>query len=227
MSADPSGARPSLIKNPYVIAFIAAAVVLAVLRPFLRRIPDAPIPIAAMPHYELTDREGHSLSHTGMLGVVYVAGAFSVGCSNSCREVLGALSALEKSYRLNNVPVELVAVCVDDSPDEAGLGGLLEGFQPGSSTWRVGIGSQKQLSPIMPAFYTNLTADIGGHVCETGRLLLVDWAGQIRGYYGVSEKGIDETFYRATHVLRERAMIASESGERDLRKIVNKKIVTP
>jgi cytochrome oxidase Cu insertion factor (SCO1/SenC/PrrC family) len=38
-------------------------------------------------------------------------------------------------------------------------------------------------------------------IAHTGKLVLVDGAGRIRGYYDSTEMGLDEVFNRAQHVL--------------------------
>jgi cytochrome oxidase Cu insertion factor (SCO1/SenC/PrrC family) len=40
-------------------------------------------------------------------------------------------------------------------------------------------------------------------IAHTGKLVLVDGSGRIRGYYGSDELGLDEVFNRAQHVLRQ------------------------
>jgi protein SCO1/2 len=41
-------------------------------------------------------------------------------------------------------------------------------------------------------------------IAHTGRLVLVDRQGGVRGYYDISEQGLDEIFHRSRHVLAER-----------------------
>jgi len=40
-------------------------------------------------------------------------------------------------------------------------------------------------------------------IAHTGKLVLVDGAGRIRGYYDSTEMGLDEVYNRAQHVLRQ------------------------
>jgi hypothetical protein len=40
-------------------------------------------------------------------------------------------------------------------------------------------------------------------IAHTGKIVLVDGSGRIRGYYGTDEMGLDEAFNRAQHVLKE------------------------
>jgi len=40
-------------------------------------------------------------------------------------------------------------------------------------------------------------------IAHTGKVVLVDGAGRIRGYYSTDEMGLDEVFNRAQHVLKQ------------------------
>ena len=40
-------------------------------------------------------------------------------------------------------------------------------------------------------------------IAHTGRFVLIDADGGIRGYYGVDEDGLDEIYHRSRHVLAE------------------------
>jgi cytochrome oxidase Cu insertion factor (SCO1/SenC/PrrC family) len=40
-------------------------------------------------------------------------------------------------------------------------------------------------------------------IAHTGKLVLVDGSGRIRGYYDSDEMGLDEVYNRAQHVLRQ------------------------
>jgi cytochrome oxidase Cu insertion factor (SCO1/SenC/PrrC family) len=40
-------------------------------------------------------------------------------------------------------------------------------------------------------------------IAHTGKVVLVDGSGRIRGYYGTDDLGLDEVFNRAQHVLKQ------------------------
>jgi cytochrome oxidase Cu insertion factor (SCO1/SenC/PrrC family) len=40
-------------------------------------------------------------------------------------------------------------------------------------------------------------------IAHSGKLVLVDGEGAIRGYYGIDAVGLDEVFHRSRHVLQE------------------------
>ena len=101
-----TGGVKGLLRNPYVIAFIVSAVVLALLRQPLRNIPPPPEPLGPMPEFVLQERGAGEVSLSSQSNQVWVAGAFSIGCTNGCRDVMGALGALETSYGINNSPIE-------------------------------------------------------------------------------------------------------------------------
>ena len=40
-------------------------------------------------------------------------------------------------------------------------------------------------------------------IAHSGKFVIVDGGGRIRGYYDTDESGLDEIFHRSQHVLRE------------------------
>jgi protein SCO1/2 len=56
--------------------------------------------------------------------------------------------------------------------------------------FRLALGPREQMEDIVD-------------IAHSGRLVLVDGQGRIRGYYDSDAAGLDEVFHRSVHVLRE------------------------
>jgi protein SCO1/2 len=50
-------------------------------------------------------------------------------------------------------------------------------------------------------------------IAHTTKLALVDWEGNIRGYYSTDTSGLDEIFHRSQHVLKQMKKVLDEAED--------------
>jgi cytochrome oxidase Cu insertion factor (SCO1/SenC/PrrC family) len=211
-SADdgPPSRRRSLFESPFVWAALAGLVLIPLMRPMLRFEPEPPPVIATLPAFHLADQDGNAFGNAQLGGAVHVVGFVFTRCTTVCPLVTAGLHKLARRLDASNEKgVELLLVTVDpahDTPevlrdfarrhgldrsrftlvtgDEAAVRRLVvEGFL-------VGMGEIEEPAAGMI------------EIAHTGRLALLDGAGGLRGFYDISEEGLDEVYHRARTVLR-------------------------
>jgi protein SCO1/2 len=121
------------------------------------------------------------------------------------------VARLQDGFAQRNVRgIRLVSITVDpeyDTPEILGEYAKTLGVDP--ERWTLLTGDPEAVRRlVVDGFKTPLVAPPPGgpgpiDIAHTGKLVLVDGSGRIRGYYGTDELGLDEVFNRAQHVLRQ------------------------
>ncbi len=197
--------------NPWFLAALVGVVLIPALRPLLRIEPDPPPVLRQLPDWRLVDQDGEVFGSAELAGEVYVASFVFTRCATVCPRLTAEVSRLGRRYREEGVEgVRLVSFSVDpehDTPerlrDYAGSRGLdLE-------RWSLVTGNEQELrSVVVDGFALPMgeRIDLAGglvDVAHAARLVLVDGAGGVRGYYGSDAVGLDEVFHRTRQILAE------------------------
>ena len=197
--------------NPWLLAALAGVILIPALRPLLRIEPDPPPVLRQLPEWRLVDQDGESFGSADLAGEAYVASFVFTRCATVCPRLTSEVSRLQRRFREEGVEgVRLVSFSVDpehDTParllDYAGSRGLdLE-------RWSFVTGAEEAMrSVVLDGFALPMgeRLDLAGglvDVAHATRLVLVDRAGGIRGYYGSDAVGLDEVFHRTRQVLAE------------------------
>lgn len=206
-----AGAGTSFHRSPYLWAFLAGIVTLTLIRPLLRSEPAPPPPLWQLPPFELTDSRGRPFGDTQLAGRVYIASFFFTRCASICPELTRAMSRLEQRYREAGIEgVHLVSITVDPEHDTAERlreYGAAHGVDP--DRWTLLTGDIEPIRSLVEhGFKTPLgkPMSVGEgwiDVAHSGKLVLVDGQGAVRGYYDSDEAGLDEIFHRSQHVLHD------------------------
>lgn len=219
MSAPPSSERRPPWRSPFFWAAVAGLVAIPALRPLLRHVPDPPPVLGQLPPFALVDQQGRTVGLDDLRGEVWVANFFFTSCPTVCPKLMRAAKALDERFARSDVPVRMVSVTVDPQNDTpARLLDYAREYGLDTSRWDLLTGSPEAVRAlVVGGFATHMgeRGDVGaGGQPATGELMdiahsthfvLVDGRGRIRGYYGSDERGRDEVFHRAQHVLREAA----------------------
>lgn len=210
MSESPAAPRVPFYRNPFVIAFLAGIVTLTALRPLLRHEPAPPPVLGRLPDFALVDAAGRPFGSADLAGHVYVASFFFTRCPSICPLLMKGMWRLQDGFAQKAVDVRLVSISVDpenDTPPVLAAYGARLGVDPARWTLLTGDpGKVKAL--VVDGFKTPMDPEAPGtpgpvDIAHTGKLVLVDGAGRIRGYYDSDEMGLDEVFNRAQHVLKQ------------------------
>ncbi len=201
----------TVYRNPYVWGFVIGIVTLTAIRPLLRHVPEPPPVLSKLPEFSLVGMDGKPYGSAELRGQVYVANFFFTSCRSICPAIMQGMGRLQAGFAERNVQgVRLVSISVDpehDTPEV--LREYAKGMGVDPARWTLLTGDPEQVrSLVVDGFKTPVVSPPPQgagpiDIAHTGKLVLVDGSGRIRGYYGSDEMGLDEVFNRAQHVLRQ------------------------
>ena len=201
----------SLLRNPYLWGFLIGIVTLTAIRPLLRHVPEPPPILFVLPEYSLTDQEGKPFGSAELRGTTYIVSFFFTSCRSICPAVMHGMGRLQDGYAQRKIEgIRLVSISVDpehDTPDV--LRDYAERLKVDPARWTLLTGDPAKVRAIVvDGFKTPMDAipESGAtpmDIAHTGKLALVDGKGNVRGFYGTDDMGLDEAFNRAQHVARE------------------------
>jgi protein SCO1/2 len=205
-----SGPR-SLLASPWVWAFLAGILVLTLIRPLLRFEPEPPPVMGEIPAFSLVDQDGNPFGSEDLSGSVYVANFFFTSCSTICPPMMRAVAGLRDRYRDEGIEgVRLVSITVDPETDTAErLADYAARYSAEPPRWTLLTGDPEEIRRVaVEGFRTAMgdrveVADGFFDIAHSGKLVLVDGQGRVRGYYDYDALGIDEVYHRSLHVLDE------------------------
>lgn len=200
-------------QNPWVWGVIFGLIFIPLIRPLTRRVPPPPPVMGSLPAFTLVDQDGEPFGTEQMKGDVYVVGFFFVDCRTLCPRILAAMNTLEDKYTEMGFDVKLLAVSVDPENDTpAKMKKKAEEFGADFSRWTFVTGDLATVRQVVEGGFNTAMGDriTDGatgivDIAHTEKLVLVDWQGGLRGYYGIDELGLDEVYHRSRHVLRQKA----------------------
>ncbi len=189
-----------VFRSPYVWGFLIGIVMLTAIRPFLRRDPEPPPVLSQWPEFALVGTDAELFGSAELRGQVYVANFFSTNCRTACPATMQGMARLQDGFALRRIEgILLVSISVDpehDTPEVLGEYALGMGVDP--LRWKLLTGDPAEVRRLV---VEGLKTTIDG--AHTGKLVLVDGDGRVRGSYDSSEVGLDEVYNRAQHVLRQ------------------------
>jgi len=183
---------------------------LTLIRPVLRREPAPPPVLGQLPEFRLTASRGGAFGTAELEGQVYVTSFFFTRCLSICPLLTAAMGRLQQRYDEAGIEgVRLVSISVDpeyDTPERLRKYGEVHGVDP--RRWTLLTGEADEIRRlVVEGFRTPLgEPETSGDLVEiahTGKLVLVDGRGAIRGYYASDATGLDEVYHRSRHILRE------------------------
>ena len=176
----------------------------------LRRGPDPPPVLGQVPEFRLTESGGMPFGTAELEGQVYIANFFFSRCVSICPLLTAAMGRLQQRYDEAGVEgIRLVSISIDpeyDTPERLREYGEEHGVDP--RRWTLLTGEPDEIRRLVfEGFRTPLgePQTIGGlmDIAHTGKFVLVDGRGAIRGYYDSDAAGLDEIFHRSRHVQQE------------------------
>ena len=215
MESEPPGRqvepRVPLHRNLYVWGFIIGCVVITAMRPLLRHVPAPPPVLGRVPPYTLTDSGGLPFGSADLAGHVYVVNFFFTSCPSICPALMRSMAKLQDRYGAERVEgIRLVSISVDpanDTPTRLREYAAAVGADP--NRWTLLTGSPGLIRAIVVDGFKTAMSEPGTQppdlidITHSGKLVLVDAEGGLRGYYDSDEMGLDEVFHRSQHVLHE------------------------
>jgi protein SCO1 len=200
-----------VLRNPFVWAFVVGCVVMTLMRPLLRREPPPPPVLRQLPRFELVESSGHPFGSDELRGHVYVVSFFFTSCPSLCPTLMKGMARLQQRYREEKLDsIRLVSITVDperDTPERLRKAESDYGVDP--TRWVLLTGPRERIRDLaVGGFQVALgepeRTEAGLlDIAHTGKILLVDGGGRLRGYYDSDAMGLDEVFWRSRRVLEE------------------------
>jgi len=199
----------SALRNPFVWAFVVGCAVVTVMRPLLRREPPPPPVLRQLPRFELVGSNGKPFGSDELRGHVYVVNFFFTDCTSLCPTLMKGMARLQQRYREENLDsIRLVSITVDPEHDTpARLRQAESDYGVDPARWRLLTGPRDRIRDLAVAGFQVAVGepertDAGLlDIAHSGKILLVDPAGGLRGYYDSDAMGLDEAFWRSKRVL--------------------------
>ena len=201
----------TLLRNPYLWGFLIGIVTLTLIRPLLRHVPEPPPVLLQLPEFSLVGVDGKPYGSAELHGTVYVASFFFTSCRSICPAIMKGVARLQDGFAQRNIDgIRLVSISVDpgnDTPEV--LADYAKGMGVDPLRWTLLTGDPEAIRRlVVDGFKTPLVPaePVGPEpgpidIAHTGKLVLVDGDGRIRGYYDSNDLGLDEVYNRAQHVL--------------------------
>ena len=215
--------RRSLLRSPFFWATLGGLIAIPAIRPLLRYEPAPPPMLYRVPPFSLVDARGEPFGSAQLEGQVYVVDFIFTRCRSICPLLTQAMSRLDQRYRESGTAgIRLVSVTVDpayDTPQMLQEYGAAHGIEP--DRWSLLTGPPEAIRSLLtegfrlplgaepgqaaPASDSGPPPDEGDliDIAHTGKLVLVDRQGGVRGLYDIDDAGLDEIFHRSRHVLAE------------------------
>lgn len=200
----------SILKNPYVWGFVIGIVTLTAIRPLLRHIPEPPPVVGRLPDWSLVDSTGKTFGSAELKGQVYIASFFFTGCRSICPALMQNVKKLQAGFDERGIKgIRLVSISVDpedDTPPVLAAYGKELGVNP--DRWTLVTGDPAKVRALVvdgfktPMEKAPVEPPSPMDIAHTGKLVLIDQTGGIRGYYDTTDMGLDEVYNRAQHVAR-------------------------
>lgn len=203
--------RASIFRSPFLWAFLIGIVTITLMRPFLRFEPDPPPVLYPLPPFELTAASGEPFGSDDLAGTPYVASFFFTHCPSICPTLMRSVASLAERFDAEGVDgIRLISISVDpetDTPEV--LGEYAERIGADSPRWTLLTGEPDEIRKVLLEGFRVPAGDPQERpnglydIAHTGKLVLVDAHGNVRGYYASTDMGLDEVFHRSRHVKRE------------------------
>jgi protein SCO1 len=200
--------KPAL-RNPFVWAFVVGCALVTLMRPLLRREPPPPPVLRQLPRFELVGSNGKPFGSDDLRGHVYVVNFFFTDCTSLCPTLMKGMARLQERYRDEKLDsIRLVSITADperDTPERLREAERSYGVDP--ARWVLLTGPRDRIRDLA---VTGFQVALGEpdrteagllDIAHSGKILLVDPAGGLRGYYDSDPMGLDEAFWRSKRVL--------------------------
>jgi protein SCO1/2 len=155
-----------------------------------------------IPAFQLTDENGKVFSSKALQGKIYIANFFFTRCGTICPKIASQVSRATDAF-IQDPEIHFISISVDPNFDEPKkLLAYAKSFDADSTRWSFLTGTKKEIYPlILKGFHVPL-ADASEYdaaiknpdetFIHSERLVLVDKAGVIRGFYdGTNKKEVD------------------------------------
>ena len=200
----PAERRRSLFRNPFVWVAIGGIVILTALRAVFPP-PGRPPVLGRVPEFRLVDAGGQPYGSADLSDHVWIANTFFTRCGSICPKLMSDVGAVaDRLLRARATGVRIVSITVDpdhDTPE------VLRAYATARSIdderWALVTGSRPDVAALVDrGLHLGMGApvtDAAGliDVAHSGKVVVVDGAGCIRGYFDPEPAGLDGAYRTA------------------------------
>lgn len=174
--------------------------------------PDSDLDFGVVAEFALTERSGETVTNETLAGQPYIASFFFTRCGGPCPALLGNVRRLQADLEESASEVRLVSITVDPKNDTPEVLSTHAGnFTADPERWLFLTGSEDAIYGLMrESFHLALEvlpdkdSVMGLQITHDTRLIVVDGAGHVRGYYdGESQDEIAQALERARYLAGE------------------------
>lgn len=154
--------------------------------------PSAPLPVyGVVPAFTLTDQRGQMFTREEMTGRVWIADFIFTSCAGQCLLMSDQIAGLQRTFRRED-GIRWVSFSVDPERDTPEALAAYARRHGADARWRFVTGDRAAITAVCrEGFHLAFAAADSPRepITHSVRLVLVDRAGQIRGYYDATEAG--------------------------------------
>ena len=198
--ASPEGPPPSRRLLPLVAAALAGAIIVTVVAARLlsgHRAQELPV-IGVVPWFELVDHNAAPFTSSALEGRVWVASFIYTTCPGPCPRVVQRVGNLARDFQ-GEPRLRFVSFSVDpqaDTPPVLSVYARTHAID--TSKWKLVTGPPERIFELVrDGFFLSIARAEGndveairdqGPIIHSTRLVLIDGAGRIRGYYDSEDR---------------------------------------
>lgn len=193
-------------KKAFWLLFVLYFFSVPIFKSINRELPTELPKIKEVPTYSLTNSFGKPFGSSDLKGRVYIANFIFTTCPSSCLRLTAEMQNIQKRVRGLGQKVALVSFTVDPETDNPKtLFKYARKHQANPYVWTFLTGkTQDMQATIIDGFSVpmgkmqEVEANVDGEkvtmfdIAHSEKLVLVDWEGNIRGYYDATKKDINK-----------------------------------
>lgn len=188
-----------LLKNPYVYAFIFGIIFLLLYKVISESMLKAPPPLVKVSSWSLVDEENKNFGTKQLIGKVYIANYFFTRCPSICPKLIKDMNYLVGFYK-NSKKINFVSFTVDPSWDKPEiLNKYKKDKNINYNNWSFLTGDKKTIKEVIinkmklhvgNKDYLNNDDNALYEISHTGKFVLFDQNGDIRGLFSTDKKSL-------------------------------------
>ena len=183
----------ALVGRPaFWVVFLLIGFALPVVRSMTRTAPTAPAPIGETSPFSLVDQEGRTVSRDSLRGQVWVGGFLTMTQSQTADDLTKTMARIRFRTRNLSHAFHLVSFTLDATTDLPARKAFADRFHAASPTWSFLGGDPSAVEQALTGFgLTTSKTPVVAEMSKREKLVLVDQAGRIRGWYATDLSAID------------------------------------
>lgn len=190
-----------IVLNPWFWAiFCSFFFSYPILKSVDRKLPLPNPVLYQLPEYQLINQYGKPFGSKDLQGKFYIANFFFSSCATVCPELMKKMQTIQHRVRGLGTNVALVSLSVDPEVDRPQrLLKEAQKYHANPYVWSFLTGEKAQVKSIIVngfklAMGDSPTRDSGSlyEMAHSGKLVLVDYQGNIRGFYQSDQAGINQ-----------------------------------